>query len=242
MNKGVVLDLDLFEPCRIGDVALLKERLSAGADPSLLDEYGWSCINWAYLFRKLKCVKLLLENSTDPDTCDKDGDTILHIASQKNHIKYVKLLLEYKANPNTQSDNTCSALNCASGKGNTECVKLLLKAGADPNLCDKHGQSPLLASVFHNNVESIKLLLEYGANPYLQSNSGVTGFDVANGKCMVVLENWKTYLPPWNRYTTAARYPIEFNKLAFAWLSSSKLPRDLRYLVLPKLAEKWKLK
>ena len=92
----------------------------------------------------------------------------------------------------------------------------------------------------------MKLLLKYGADPWLQhyydnDNALTYASKSTNRELAKILVNWKTYLPKWNRYTTAKYYNPEFNEIAFAWLSSSKLPKDLQYLVVEKMAEKWKL-
>ena len=171
------------------------------------------------------------------------GYTILHEASYHGNVKGVKLLLKYRTNPNIQNRDGRTALHRAVVHGHEECVKLLLKHGGDPNIQNMDGRTALHWPSYWGYTEIIKLLLVYGANPNIKNKDGETAFDVAKNKeCKEILQNWKTYLPEWNRYTTAKYYPIEFNQVAFAWLSSSNLPKDLRYLVLPDLAEKWKLK
>ena len=186
-------------------------------------------------------VREQLEAGADPNMKDSGGNTALHYASYHSHVKCAKLLLKYKASIDLQNKYGNTALVWASRDARVECTELLLKHKADPNIQNVVGRTALHEASRYGHVECVKLLLKYGADLNIHDIYGNIALHFAIGECIGVLINWKTYLPPWNRYTTAARYPDEFNKIAFAWLSSSKLPKDLRYLVIPVLAEKWKL-
>ena len=246
MEKGCVkkqkLNLDLFDPCKRGDAVQVKERLEAGADPNIKNNKGYTALQCTSSSGHLECLKLLIKHKADLNIQDNWGIAALYWASRNGHAECVELLVEAGADLNSQNRNGATALHMASFWGRCECMELLLERGANINIQDKWGETALHWTLRANHIKYAKLLLRYGADPNLQNTHGKTVIDMANGELKKVLKNWKTYLPPWNRYTTAKYYPVEFNKIAFAWLSSSKLPKDLRYLVLPKLAEKWKLK
>ena len=210
--NGVVkkqkLNLDLFEPCKRGDITLLKERLEAGADPNIQDMWGDTVLVWASCYGYIGCVELLLKDGADPNLQNSWGETALYLVTRKGHADCVELLLKNGADSDIQNEDGYTALSWACRNGYAKCTELLLKYGVN----------------FKTRFTALEMV-------------ALDGHIV----CVEILKNWKTYLPPWNRYTTAKYYPIEFNEIAFAWLSRSKLPKDLRYLVLPKIAEEWKL-
>ena len=190
----------------------------------------------------VKYIKLILEHGVDPNQDLHINVNPLIIAVQNQSFECAKLLLKYGADPDTVGYQGCTVLMKSF---NFDVSEILLKNGADPNLQDRYGYTALKRMTQKGLCDVMKLLISYGADPWLRDNRNRNALGYAaqsnDRELAKILVNWKTYLPKWNRYTTAARYPIEFNKIVFAWLSSSKLPKDLQYLVLPKMAEKWKL-
>ena len=161
----------------------------------------------------------------------------------KNDVVLLEEYLQKGMDPNQCDDNGRTALYTAAEYGHAKCMKVLLKYGADVNIRNSYLATALHVACHGRKVNCVKLLLEYGADTKLLDWYHRSVYDVSLYRnCKEALENWKTYLPKWNRYTTAARYPVEFNEIAFAWLSSSKLPKDLKYLVIEYMAEIWKLK
>ena len=269
LNQGADINIQdyygktvLYHATCNNNTKIVELLLKHGADPDIYDDEGNTPLHCAAQTNHLECVKILLKYNAERmfnrdkrrpfyyggDKCKKlilkhngvgDPAKCLMSLAPHGYNECTEFLLSKYA-CNSQVKN--AAFIEASMNGYTQCVNVLLKHGADVNVCDKKGKTALMrASKYNLHLKCVKLLLKNNADISMMDVNGKTAFDVArNQECKYLLK--KDSLPRWNRYTTAKYYPIEFNKIAFAWLSSSKLPRDLQYLVLPVLAEKWKLK
>ncbi len=126
--------------------------------------------------------------------------------------------------------------------GNIEIIKLLLKHKdiiVDVKDYTIGEPTALIYAANKGHIEIMKLLLAHGAK-VCEKKWGY-GYDVN-----MILCQWKTYLPKWNRFTiTASFYPKEFNKIAIQWLLcvkhlKPKLPEYLGYLMIEYIASMWK--
>ncbi|WP_318506518.1 ankyrin repeat domain-containing protein [Bacillus sp. T3] len=80
-----------------GDVELVKELLSKGADPNLRKDTGEPPLLWAVRSSKDSVVKLLLKAGADPNFVNDEGITPLTIAKEDGANVIIKYLLEYGA-------------------------------------------------------------------------------------------------------------------------------------------------
>ncbi|MCK4500452.1 ankyrin repeat domain-containing protein, partial [Candidatus Babeliales bacterium] len=158
---------------------------------------------------------LLSYIATDDDEGgDEDEEMLKYMLTKKFDINY----------KSTQEGHT--ALHRAA---QCECIwscKLLLTyPGIDVNAKTKKDKTPLQLA---DNIEIQKLLIAHGAT-------------VTDKK---KYPDWKTYLPVWNRFTTARYFPKEFNTIALECLKSLTrrgVVKDVRYLILGLVAKNWKL-
>ena len=97
---------------------VVKELLSAGADPDMQNSYGFTALMFASEYGHTKIVKLLLEGGANPNIQN----------NMSNFDNYMT--------PTGQPfyDWGWTALMYASAYGHTEIVDLLLQGGADPDI------------------------------------------------------------------------------------------------------------
>ena len=146
--------------CARGEVLVVRDLLSSGADPDELDEDGFTPL-----------MRTVLAGVTTPLSM---------------HSKIVELLIDEGANVDAvaeilhaESNNpirTMSSLHWAVSKGFAflDMTLLLLEKGADPNLLGASGRPLHIAARSENtHVSHIDLLLRWGADPRLTNQWGV---------------------------------------------------------------------
>lgn len=94
-------EANTFSPQRLsgaafaGDVAVMKQALTDGADPNTKDpQSGNTLLTTAALMGHTEIVTLLLEHGADVNSRNRDEGTALHIAAFFGRTETVKLLLE----------------------------------------------------------------------------------------------------------------------------------------------------
>lgn len=223
----------------VGIVELLLARQNIQIN--LCTEDKETALFWAALKGHIDVVKLLLAHKDiRVNIPDWDGSTALLWAIRANYIEIAKLLLVH---PDIQvnhlnKDEYC-ALYYAAREGHIEIVKLLLtRPDIQVNLKCRWKSTALLKAAVRGHTKIVELLLAHGASVC------VTDI-IFTLEINRILDNWKTYLPKWNRFKTCKYYPREFNKLALAWLLCCKrlkvFPKDIRYLMIEYIAVAWKL-
>ena len=210
----------LIDAVKVGNLDMCKLLLKR-KDVDINYACQWSALEHGVDGCYLEICQLLLEN-------EKIEVTDFNATFLRNTTDEIfdLLLLRYKSLANCRNHNNVSLLAGLCAAGNYPRFKLLLEYGVDRDIIDDCLQS-LVDEMWWDEdlLKYSKLLCSYGG----------TCIDTENH-----LGNQRQYLPPWNRFTTAKRYPYEFNKIAFEWLQNPNLPKDLLYLILEYIAEKWK--
>ncbi|PIK48681.1 putative palmitoyltransferase ZDHHC17 [Apostichopus japonicus] len=145
-----------------------------GADPSIRDGEGYSCIHIAAQFAHTAVVAYLIAKGQDPNMADANGMTPLMWAAYKTFaIDPTRLLLTLGASPNIQDSKFLNGpLHWAVVTNNTASLKCLLKAGADTYMENKLKQTPLdLASMRKNGFLIMKLKEHRGETVQQAGNS-----------------------------------------------------------------------
>ena len=134
---------DFYSAAEQGDVAKVRERLAAAADPNERNQHGWTPLMIVVANQHMATAELLLENGADPNQGNLFGRNSLMFAARYGNEPLVRMLLAHGANPNLNESSAPSALGVAAGHGHVRVVRVLLEAGADPTTQDEDGRTPI---------------------------------------------------------------------------------------------------
>ncbi|KAH8805376.1 ankyrin repeat-containing domain protein [Xylogone sp. PMI_703] len=127
--------------CQLCDEDIVKMVLERGADPSILDAFGWSPLHVVARSGKTAIIRVLLDAGVNVDlpvggwvparvTTENSETTALQQAVAGGHLDALELLLEAGANPNAPYKYfRADALALAGGKGNVDVIRRLLSIG-----------------------------------------------------------------------------------------------------------------
>ena len=159
--------MDIFEACRLGDIATLATAINSGANINQVrNDFIQTPLEQACISDNYECAKYLLylnANVTDRAlTCCNDYEV-------------QNILISRGANPNAKGDCGTTLLHIACDEeSDPERVRYLLQHGADPNVVDDLGCTPLYLAAY-DNPEIVQLLLHAGANPnFARTDDGET--------------------------------------------------------------------
>ncbi|KAB0361737.1 hypothetical protein FD755_010032, partial [Muntiacus reevesi] len=116
-----------------GHLSMVVQLMKYGADPSLIDGEGCSCIHLAAQFGHTSIVAYLIAKGQDVDMMDQNGMTPLMWAAYRTHsVDPTRLLLTFNVSVNLGDKyHKNTALHWAVLAGNTTVISLLLEAGAN---------------------------------------------------------------------------------------------------------------
>ena len=177
----------LLHGCFLRHMDSVKVLLGAGADPSIADEEGFSCLHAAIDGRCSKdTLQALIDHGAHIDAQRKDGTNAFLRACSTGQSESVRLLLEAGAKVTTAKPgaygNTCLHL-AIQGKCNNEALQKIIEKGMNVNTQNNNGQSALLLACQSAQAESVKLLLENGADPNISDANNFTSLHAAVLAC-----------------------------------------------------------
>ncbi|NPV23766.1 hypothetical protein HL668_23055 [Bradyrhizobium sp. 81013] len=115
----------LMKAAHLGNVAVIRELLAAGADISARNADGNNALWLACVGRHLDAIDALVEAGIDVDNSNDNGATALMYASSSGRADVVAHLLAKGANISTETLDGFSALDMAAS---LECLTLLRNA------------------------------------------------------------------------------------------------------------------
>src|SRR3990167_7080386 len=153
------MDQNLIEACKVGNLELIEDLLSKGANPNIIDIYNQSPLFWPCYNGHTEVVKELLscDKKIDPNIIDSEGATPLFWAASKGCLDIVRILLENGTDPNIIDNWGRTSLSLAVYYNHKDVVIELLTKGADPNITDKNGQTSLSSVVRDQYSEPVRL-------------------------------------------------------------------------------------
>ncbi|PFX12027.1 Ankyrin-2 [Stylophora pistillata] len=157
-----------------GNIQAVKGLIKRGADPSLMDNHGWSLLHFAAYCGDPHVINLILTHVPGIESKAANGATPLLIAVCHGKLQGVKYLLERGANPLTKNNNGQDALFFASSRG-SDVLDLLLSHvanGFSVDSKDAMGRTPLTIATGNGNVQAVNGLIKRGADPSLMNNHG----------------------------------------------------------------------
>ncbi len=168
----------------VGDTAILKQLLEAGADADSPNPEGQTALMAVARTGHVAAATLLLEHGATVGAREHwGGQTALMWASARRHAEMMRLLIEHGAavdarsihrdyqrhvtaegRPKNLDSGGFTPLLYAARENCIACVDVLLAHGADIDLPDPDGVSPLLLAIMNANWDLAKRLVEAGAD------------------------------------------------------------------------------
>ena len=166
----------LMITCRKGNMDAINALLKAGADPSIIDANGASCLHHASDgdCRK-EVLQTLIDCGVDVNIKSKKNETVLMIACQKGNTDAIDALLNAGADPKSIDANGASCLHYASdGDCRKEVLQKLIDCGADVNIKSKENRTALMIACLNGNIDAINVLLNAKADTNIFDSNGNT--------------------------------------------------------------------
>ena len=158
--KNVANSTALHEAVRNGNTICVSHLLEKGADPTLTDSFGNSCLHIVMPKEKrLEIFKLLLEKVLSCNIKDSFGETPLHIAIRLRYeLDVIKLLVEKGGNIEEKNKRGEVPLYIAIQTEQEEISKYLASIGANIHSANIDGKTPFISS-FTKKFELFKSFL-----------------------------------------------------------------------------------
>ena len=152
--------------------------LDAGADPTIADEDGNTCLYFSVLSNcSEEVIKAIIHCGADVNAKSPEKQTALLLACQFAQHATICVLLDAGADPNIAGTNGNTCLHYAA---HNDCPKKVLQAlihkGADVNATNQKNQTALLLACEQGNRDVMNTLLSAGADSSIADMDGNTCF------------------------------------------------------------------
>ncbi|KAF9783627.1 hypothetical protein IL306_008754 [Fusarium sp. DS 682] len=156
----------IFSACSAGSAELVNMLIRRGANLSITDFDGFTCLHYAAACGFEDNVKIFVESGVDLSPQDHHGRTPLHIAALHGHRECFQYLIERGADINMKDTigSTVTHHACVFA-GRAEVLRYILQNGPDTLATDSLAimGSPLHLVSMKGDVEMAKVLFEHGA-------------------------------------------------------------------------------
>lgn len=156
----------IFSASISGSAETVKMLISRGADLSITDVHGTTCLHEAAGRGFEDIVRLLVESKVNLSSPNRFGRTPLHVAAARGHLRCYQYLIGKGADCMTRDTDGFSSVHHASFfPGNSEVLRYILQHGPGSLATDhENGVYPPLMHVAHvGDVDMAKVLFEFGA-------------------------------------------------------------------------------
>ena len=182
-NKG---QTPLWLACCDGQEAFVATMLDAGADPSIADKNGDSCLHAAMNGHcSTGAIQKIVDHGAHVNAVNKDETTPLLLACSTAQAESVELLLTIGADANiADADGDTTILNAIEGCCSVNTMQKLLNNGVNVNITNNTGLTALLKACAYRQTDVVKVLLEAGADPNIVDDVHYSSLHAAvDGRC-----------------------------------------------------------
>ncbi|MHB2026549.1 MAG: ankyrin repeat domain-containing protein [Elusimicrobiota bacterium] len=146
----------LSHDVRVGNIASVEQKVSAGTDVNLADEAVTSTAGAGFMAGGVL---------SGLGSGNAGGEVPLHWAALNGYTDIAKVLLDHGAMVNAQDDDKATPLHWAVLGNHLAVAKLLVSHGADVGAKDLFGDTPLHMAADIGSLDMVNLLIASGANP-----------------------------------------------------------------------------
>ena len=166
----------LYEACLTRRTGLINTLLKEGADPSIADTSGNTCLHEAVTQSSSKAILLaIIDHGAVVNATNQENETALLVACIKRNTCIINILLNAGADPNIAATNGNTCLHYAADNDiPQEIVQAIIDHGADVNATNKTNQTALLLAYHKGKADIINTLLNAGADPNIAVTDGNT--------------------------------------------------------------------
>lgn len=169
----------LHDAAKDGDIARLRDLISAGVDLEAQDKYVGTALHWAALSGNVEAAEALIKAGANVNSQAKgDGTVSLHLAAQRGHMEIIELLIANGAEVDardSESEITHGGRTPLHYAANAAVAQLLLLEGADVEAGESGvGRTPLFNATMTGNVEVMEVLVAAGAKVNAKTPAGET--------------------------------------------------------------------
>ena len=148
-----------------GDLSMLKEAFSKGADSAQTTSEGFSLFHLALIQEHEDMARYLSKlPGIDLEAKTSEGWQALHCAANTGNSSLVRLCLDHDPDISSRTNIGETALNKACRSGNLDSVKILVEAGAPINVADNWGWTPLHKAALSGSMPIVELLIQQKAD------------------------------------------------------------------------------
>ena len=171
--------------CSYRQTDLAALLLEVGADPTIFDEIGYSCVFAAVDGRcSIATLQALMDHGAHIDTKRKDGTNALLCACRTGQSESVRFLLEAGADVNVAKPDGNTSLHVAvCGHCDKEALQKIIQHGVNVNAVNNNCETALVRACSSAQAEAVKVLLESGADPNISNCEDYTSLHAAVYGC-----------------------------------------------------------
>lgn len=163
--RGVNLEQDLRTASERGDVVLVEDLLSQGAEVDEPDSVGNTALHYATIQGSIECVGSLVKHDHYVNVRNNDGRAPIHEAASNGNIEVLKYLIESGADKNLFDCYDSTPLHIASGCGHLDIVRELIDIGADVMALNEGYEVPIHLAIKEGHSEIVLYFLQMGFDP-----------------------------------------------------------------------------
>jgi ankyrin repeat protein len=181
------------------NIVEVKRLLAAGANPSVVNNYGVDAMQLAADESDTELLRLLLKAGANPNSVNPDGETVLHLVARSGNLDAAKLLVNAGAQVDPRERfGGQTPLMWATARRHPDLVQFLASKGADVNArsavrdysrvataesrakqLDWGGFTPLMYAARENCRECVPILIKHGADVTLPDPAGMPPLSIA---------------------------------------------------------------